>query len=114
MAAKKPTHRVVCAQAHLIMQPSTTARIHQYLTGDAGVQVGLETQVINLFDLWLDCGHLVAAVAGWYPVRVPCCDRPGGTIMHGQYVPYAADVDFVQLGNWYLGGVGAAGRRSMR
>jgi hypothetical protein len=50
------------------------------------------------FDLWLTCGHIATVtVDGWYPVTVPCCDRLGGTILHGQYVPYASHVDYVAL-----------------
>lgn len=51
-----------------------------------------------VFELDLSCGHVVTyAVTGWYPVRVSCCDRLGGTVLHGQYVAFASDVDFVRL-----------------
>ncbi|MBB5871921.1 hypothetical protein F4553_005300 [Allocatelliglobosispora scoriae] len=49
-----------------------------------------------MFVLSLSCGHLVTYYAnGWCPVRVPCCDRLGGTTLRGVYVPYASDVDYV-------------------
>jgi hypothetical protein len=51
-----------------------------------------------VFDLWLDCGHTTTvAVDGWYPVSVTCCNRLGGTILHGRYLPYASHVDFVRV-----------------
>jgi hypothetical protein len=51
-----------------------------------------------VFDLDLSCGHVVTyAVTGWYPVSVSCCDRLGGTILRGQYVAYASEVDYVRL-----------------
>ncbi len=50
------------------------------------------------FDLWLTCGHIATVtVDGWYPVTVACCDRLGGTILRGQYVPYASHVDYATL-----------------
>ncbi|MEU1756735.1 hypothetical protein ABZ436_29330 [Micromonospora matsumotoense] len=56
------------------------------------------THRVRVFDLWLDCGHLVTVErCGWYPVSVPCCDRLGGTVLHGVYVPYASHVDLVTL-----------------
>ena len=46
-----------------------------------------------VFDLALDCGHLVTVERiGWYPVSVACCDRLGGTVLRGVYVPYASHV----------------------
>jgi hypothetical protein len=51
-----------------------------------------------VFDLRLDCGHTTTvAVDGWYPVSVACCNRLGGTILHGRYLPYASHVDYVQV-----------------
>jgi hypothetical protein len=51
-----------------------------------------------VFELDLSCGHVVTyAVTGWYPVSVSCCDRLGGTVVRGQYVAFASDVDFVRL-----------------
>lgn len=51
-----------------------------------------------VFDLDLSCGHVVTyAVTGWYPVSVACCDRLGGTILHGTYVAFNSDVDYVRL-----------------
>ncbi len=50
------------------------------------------------FQLALSCGHLVTVrVTGWYPVSVSCCDRLGGTVLRGVYVPYASDVELVGL-----------------
>jgi hypothetical protein len=50
------------------------------------------------FDLWLTCGHIATVtVDGWYPVTVSCCDRLGGTILRGGYVPYASQVDYVTV-----------------
>jgi hypothetical protein len=50
-----------------------------------------------VFDLWLDCGHVATVgVDGWYPVAVACCDRLGGTILRGIYVPYSSHVEYVQ------------------
>ncbi|WP_157410743.1 hypothetical protein [Actinoplanes rectilineatus] len=51
-----------------------------------------------VFDLDLSCGHVVTyAVTGWYPVSVACCDRLGGTMLHGTYVAFSSDVDHVRL-----------------
>jgi hypothetical protein len=51
-----------------------------------------------VFDLWLTCGHIATvAIEGWYPVTVACCERLGGTIHRGQYVAYAAQVDYATL-----------------
>jgi len=51
-----------------------------------------------VFDLWLDCGHIATvAVDGWYPVSVVCCNRLGGTILRGSYVPYASHVDYARV-----------------
>lgn len=51
-----------------------------------------------MFEFDLSCGHLVTgALTRWYPVMVACCDRLGGTVLHGVYVPYASDVDYVRL-----------------
>jgi hypothetical protein len=47
------------------------------------------------FDLF--CGDLVtAALTGWYPVSV-ACDRLGGTLSRGVYVPYASEIDYVRV-----------------
>ncbi|MDG6108803.1 hypothetical protein Daura_06190 [Dactylosporangium aurantiacum] len=59
---------------------------------------GKELHRLCVFALALTCGHRVTlAVSGWYPVSVACCDRLGGTILHGSYVPYASDVDYVSV-----------------
>lgn len=69
------------------------------MTGEHGRQHDAEIRTINRFLLQLSCGHAVTAdVEGWYPVSVSCCDRLGGTINHaGSYVPYASNVDYVDL-----------------
>lgn len=57
-----------------------------------------EVHRLCVFDLSLTCGHIATvAVDGWYPVTVACCDRLGGTIQHGLYVPYASNVDYVTV-----------------
>jgi hypothetical protein len=57
-----------------------------------------ESHRLCRFDLWLTCGHIATVtVDGWYPVTVACCDRLGGTVLHGQFVPYASHVDYVAL-----------------
>jgi hypothetical protein len=57
-----------------------------------------EQHRLCVFELALSCGHLVTAViTGWYPVTVSCCDRLGGTVLHGLYVPYASKVDYVTV-----------------
>ena len=51
-----------------------------------------------VFDLSLDCGHVATvAVDGWYPVSVSCCERLGGTILRGVYIPYASHVEYVNV-----------------
>ncbi|MDP9792604.1 hypothetical protein J2S43_001116 [Catenuloplanes nepalensis] len=68
--------------------------------GPADVEDGEDEDVHRLcvFDLALSCGHIVTAVlTGWYPVVVGCCDRLGGTILRGDYVAFASDVDFVNV-----------------
>jgi hypothetical protein len=63
-----------------------------------GGAAGTEVHRLCVFEFDLSCGHLVtAAVTGWYPVTVACCDRLGGTILDGVYVPYASDVDYVRV-----------------
>jgi hypothetical protein len=55
---------------------------------------GQELYRLCVFEFFLACGHLVTvALTGWYPVVVSCCDRPGGTILRGDYEPYASDID---------------------
>ncbi|MBB2940531.1 hypothetical protein FB565_000235 [Actinoplanes lutulentus] len=59
---------------------------------------GIELQRQCQFELDLSCGHIVLAwVTGWYPVTVSCCDRLGGTILRGRYVPFASDVDYARV-----------------
>lgn len=59
---------------------------------------GWQLHRLVVFLLPLSCGHQVSLfVNGWYPVRVACCDRLGGTIQNGIYVAYASDVDYVQV-----------------
>ena len=51
-----------------------------------------------VFDLWLTCGHIATVtVDGWYPVSVACCERLGGTVLRGEYVPFAAEVAYVTV-----------------
>jgi hypothetical protein len=51
-----------------------------------------------VFELSLTCGHVATvALTGWYPVSVACCDRLGGTIRNGLYVPFSSDVDYVEV-----------------
>jgi hypothetical protein len=83
---------------------------------------GTEVHRLCVFEFDLSCGHLVtAALTGWYPVHVACCDRLGGTISGGVYVPYSSDVDHVRvLSERYetrpagtpLGGTRIIGRRA--
>jgi hypothetical protein len=66
----------------------------------AGSDVADDVEVHRLcvFELALSCGHLVTvALTGWYPVTVACCDRLGGTVLRGDYVAYASDIDFVNI-----------------
>jgi hypothetical protein len=59
---------------------------------------GWQLHRLCVFLLSLTCGHLVSLfVNGWHPVSVACCDRLGGTIQRGLYVPYASAVDYVQV-----------------
>lgn len=59
---------------------------------------GYELHRLCVFALALSCGHLVTLfVNGWYPVSVTCCDRLGGTICQGVYLPYASDVEYVTV-----------------
>jgi hypothetical protein len=83
---------------------------------------GTEVYRLCVFEFDLSCGHLVtAARTGLYPVCVACCDRLGGTILRGVYVPYASEVDYVRvLAERYetrptgtpLGGTRLIGRRA--
>ncbi|GIE91607.1 hypothetical protein [Actinoplanes regularis] len=51
-----------------------------------------------VFEFDLSCGHTVTvALTGWYPVIVRCCDRLGGTILRGDYRPFASDIDYVRV-----------------
>jgi hypothetical protein len=55
---------------------------------------GAELHRLCRFSLSLTCGHrAIVTVNGWYPVRVPCCDRLGGTVLCGLFVPYWPEVD---------------------
>ncbi|GIG02075.1 hypothetical protein [Catellatospora citrea] len=59
---------------------------------------GWQLHRMCVFLLSLTCGYLVSLFAnGWYPVSVACCDRLGGTIQRGRYIPYASGVDYVQV-----------------
>lgn len=57
-----------------------------------------ELERLCVFDLSLDCGHIVTlAIDGWYPESVACCDRLGGTDFHGEYVPFSSNVEYANL-----------------
>lgn len=59
---------------------------------------GYELHRLRVFVLSLSCGHLVTLfVNGCYPIKVACCDRLGGTILRGVYVPYSSNVDYVDV-----------------
>jgi hypothetical protein len=59
---------------------------------------GRQIHRLCVFDLSLNCGHIATvAIDGWYPVSVACCDRLGGTILRGAYVPYDSHVEYVRV-----------------
>ena len=59
---------------------------------------GEESYRLCVFEFDLACGHTVTvALTGWYPVVVSCCDRLGGTILRGDYRPFASDIDYVRV-----------------
>jgi hypothetical protein len=59
---------------------------------------GHEIHRLCVFEFALTCGHLLTvARTGWYPVEVSCCDRLGGTVLRGVYVPYASKIDYVDV-----------------
>jgi hypothetical protein len=59
---------------------------------------GPEEHRLCVFEFDLTCGHLVTvALTGWYPVTVACCNRLGGTIRRGDYVPYDSDIEAVRV-----------------
>ena len=65
---------------------------------DASSDDGQELHRLCVFEFALACGHLVTvALTGWYPVVVSCCDRLGGTVLRGIYVPYASEIDYVNV-----------------
>jgi hypothetical protein len=67
-------------------------------TTSSAADDGQESYRLCVFEFDLACGHLVTvALTGWYPVVVACCDRLGGTILRGVYVPYASDIDYVRV-----------------
>lgn len=93
--------RIVCEQCDTgyqadlgpICQPCTPSAPNSSAADD-----GEELYRLCVFDFDLACGHVVtAALTGWYPVVVSCCDRLGGTILRGDYVPYASDIDYVRI-----------------
>lgn len=68
------------------------------MTGQHPEPDGTQLHRLCVFDLSLDCGHIATvAVDGWYPVSVACCDRLGGTILRGVYIPYASHVELVNV-----------------
>jgi hypothetical protein len=57
-----------------------------------------ELHRLCVFEFALACGHLVTvATTGWYPVEVSYCDRLGGTILRGDYRPFASTIDYVDV-----------------
>lgn len=59
---------------------------------------GWELHRLCRFSLALTCGHrVIVDVNGWYPVAVACCDRLGGTVLCGRYVPYSSAVEYVDV-----------------
>jgi hypothetical protein len=59
---------------------------------------GAQLHRLCRFSLALTCGHrVIVDVNGWYPVRVPCCDRLGGTILCGRYMSYSPEVEYVAV-----------------
>jgi hypothetical protein len=93
--------RIVCEncdagyQTHLgpICQPCTPSS-----SADPGTADGEQQEYrLCVFEFDLSCGHTVTvALTGWYPVIVSCCDRLGGSILRGDYVPFASDIDYVR------------------
>jgi hypothetical protein len=93
--------RIVCEQCDGEYQ-SDLGPICQPCTPSASTRSasaeGDELYRLCVFEFDLSCGHLVtAAVTGWYPVVVSCCDRLGGTIQRGVYRPYVAEIDYVRI-----------------
>jgi hypothetical protein len=93
--------RIVCEQCDdgyqsdlgPICQPCTPLA-----TISSAANEGHESYRLCVFEFDLACGHCVrVALTGWYPVVVACCDRLGGTILHGVYVPYSSDIDYVTV-----------------
>jgi hypothetical protein len=65
---------------------------------DPVAETGRELVRLCVFDLALSCGHVATvALTGWYPVTVACCDRLGGTVLRGSYVPFSSAVDYVNV-----------------
>ncbi len=94
--------RIVCEARDAGYHPDLGPICHPCTGGDgpdpANSQDGQELRRLCVFELALNCGHLVTlARTGWYPVSVACCDRLGGTILHGTYVPYSSHVDGTNL-----------------
>ncbi|MFI1995310.1 hypothetical protein [Actinoplanes sp. NPDC020271] len=92
--------RIVCEQCDAgyqpdlgpICQPCAPAAPTSSTTED------VEQHRLCVFEFDLSCGHVViVALTGWYPVTVRCCDRLGGTIRDGIYVPYASHIDYVRV-----------------
>jgi len=67
------------------------------MTGPHTEPGGTQLHRLCVFDLSPDCGHIATIADGWYPVSVACCDRLGGTILRGVYVPYASHVEYVNV-----------------
>jgi hypothetical protein len=68
------------------------------VTGPHAEPGGTQLHRLCVLALSLDCGHIATvAIDGWYPVSVACCDRLGGTILRGVYVPYDSHVEYVNV-----------------
>jgi hypothetical protein len=92
--------RIVCEECDAGYQPDL-GPICQPCTPSAPTSSagdGKELYRLCVFECDLACGHLVTvALTGWYPVVVSCCDRLGGTVLRGVYVPYASDINYVRV-----------------
>ncbi|MFI5893806.1 hypothetical protein ACIA5D_27265 [Actinoplanes sp. NPDC051513] len=95
--------RIVCEQCDAGYQPDLGPICPPCAPSaptNSAAEDGEDAQEYRLcvFEFDLSCGHLVTvARTGWYPVTVACCDRLGGTILRGVYVPYASDIDYIRV-----------------
>ncbi|GAA1843226.1 hypothetical protein [Asanoa iriomotensis] len=79
-----------------VVRPFLRGRLSADL--EAAGEAGGEMHRLCVFELFLSCGH-IATVArdGWYPVSVACCDRLGGIVSRGDYIPFASEVEGINL-----------------